>query len=138
MACSLGILFSSLLLLLQPTGTAMKKMAANLLVGRRIQQKNSWAYSLGLRPARSWRTTAVGETLGLSGEELLDSRKATAADPKVDAALRFARELVEIAAKSNSQKKNVVRVVLAFANAASTLSSKISARISFAVLLAIR
>jgi len=39
--------------------------------------------------------TAIGKTLGLSEDEILDSRRGRSADSKVEAALRFVRELVE-------------------------------------------
>ena len=73
---------------------------SNALAGGRLRAKLREQIALTVSEANDCNYcraahSAVGETLGLSGEELLDSRKATAADPKVDAALRFARELVE-------------------------------------------
>ncbi|HVX10974.1 MAG TPA: carboxymuconolactone decarboxylase family protein [Pirellulales bacterium] len=39
--------------------------------------------------------SAIGERVGLSEEELLDSRRGTSADPKSEVLLQFARKLVE-------------------------------------------
>jgi uncharacterized peroxidase-related enzyme len=39
--------------------------------------------------------SATGRALGLSEEQVIDSRSGTAPDSKIDAALQFARELVE-------------------------------------------
>jgi uncharacterized peroxidase-related enzyme len=38
---------------------------------------------------------AIGQTVGLSDSELVDARQSTSADSKVNAALHFARQLVE-------------------------------------------
>jgi uncharacterized peroxidase-related enzyme len=39
--------------------------------------------------------SAAGKAVGLGDEQVLDSRRATSPDAKIDAALRFAREMIE-------------------------------------------
>ncbi len=53
-----------------------------------VAEANRCEYCLGAH-------SAAGRALGLSEEQLIDSRGGTSPDSKVDAALRFAREFVE-------------------------------------------
>ncbi len=39
--------------------------------------------------------SAIGKMVGLTAEQILDTRRGTAVDPKTDALIRFARELVD-------------------------------------------
>ena len=39
--------------------------------------------------------STIGKMVGLTGDEILDSRRGTAVDPKTDAVIRFARKVVE-------------------------------------------
>lgn len=39
--------------------------------------------------------SAIGKSVGLTAEQILDSRRGTAVDPKADAAIQFARQVLE-------------------------------------------
>ncbi len=53
-----------------------------------VSQANNCSYCLSAH-------TALGKSVGLSDEEALDSRRAVSPDSKAEAALRFARQVVE-------------------------------------------
>lgn len=53
-----------------------------------VSQANNCNYCLSAH-------TALGKSVGLSDDELLDSRRAASEDSKAEAALRFARQIVE-------------------------------------------
>lgn len=53
--------------------------------------------------------TAIGKMVGLQADELAASRRATSSDPHVEAALRFAREIVVTRGAVNNEDVNRVR-----------------------------
>jgi AhpD family alkylhydroperoxidase len=57
-------------------------------IGLTVSQLNECGYGLAVH-------ATVGKAVGLSSDEIVAARRATAADAKTDAALRFARALVE-------------------------------------------
>ena len=66
-----------------------------------ISQANDCEYCLAAH-------SAVGRMVGLSADQILDSRMGTSVDPKVDALIRFARKVVEAHGKvSNSDLEEV-------------------------------
>ncbi len=53
--------------------------------------------------------SAIGKMVGLTGDQIRDSRLATAVDPKTDALLRFARKLVDARGRVNDKDVQDVR-----------------------------
>ena len=53
--------------------------------------------------------SALGKMVGLTSEQILDSRRGTAVDPKSDALLRFARQVVEQQGRITDDDLNAAR-----------------------------
>lgn len=67
-----------------------------------VSQANECEYCLGAH-------SAVGKMVGLTTEQIRDSRLGTTVDPKADAVLRFARRVVETRGRVDVSDLNEVR-----------------------------
>jgi len=53
--------------------------------------------------------SALGKMMGLTSEQILDSRRGTAVEPKSDALLRFARQVVDLQGRITDHHLNAAR-----------------------------
>jgi uncharacterized peroxidase-related enzyme len=67
-----------------------------------ISQANDCEYCLAAH-------SAVGRMVGLTADQILDSRMGTSVDPKVDALIRFARKVVDAHGKVSNSDLDQVR-----------------------------
>ncbi len=81
-------------------GTLPSKLREQIALA--VAEKNGCEYCLAAH-------STIGKMVGLSADQILDSRRSSAVDPKVDALLQFASKVVQVQGKVSDADLQLVR-----------------------------